>query len=137
MLSHQKALKVRIGIMFGNLKNLYGLKQSGQTWNKTFHTYLTTQNFVQSPVDPACMFKMSVIKYESFYCGFDDILITSKTEAHLMEIKTRLNSRFNMTDLGQLSWLLGIQFEYETNTRYIVDIINVRYDRLQTMLNSM
>ena len=38
-------------------KSLYGLKQSGWTWNKTFYTYLTIQNFVQSPVDP------------SFYCG--------------------------------------------------------------------
>ena len=27
-------------------KTLYGLKQSSQTWNKTFHTYLTTLNFV-------------------------------------------------------------------------------------------
>ena len=39
--------------MFGNSKKaLYGLKQSGRTWNKTFHTYLTTQNFGQSPKDP-------------------------------------------------------------------------------------
>ena len=27
-------------------KSLYGLIQSGRTWNKTFHTYLTTQNFI-------------------------------------------------------------------------------------------
>ena len=49
-------------------KSLYGLKQSGWTWNKTFHTYLTTQNFIQSPVD-SCTFKMSRIKYPSLYCG--------------------------------------------------------------------
>ena len=30
-----------------------------------------------------------------------------------MQIKTRLNSRFKMTDLGKLSWFLGIQFECE------------------------
>ena len=46
----------------------------------------------------------------------DDILIAPKTEAHPMQIKTRLNSRFKMTDLGQLSWFLGIQFECENNT---------------------
>ena len=46
----------------------------------------------------------------------DDILIASKTEAHLMQIKTRLNSRFKMTDLGKLSWFLGIQFKCENNT---------------------
>ena len=46
----------------------------------------------------------------------DNILIVLKTEAHLMQIKTRLNSTFKMTDLGQLSWFLGIQFECENNT---------------------
>ena len=59
----------------------------------------------------------------------DNILIASKTEAHLMQIKTRLNSRFKMTDLGTLSWFLGIQFECENNTikmyqsRYIEKIL--------------
>ena len=60
----------------------------------------------------------------------DDILIALKTEAHLMQIKTRLNSRFKMTDLGQLSWFLGKQFECENNTikmnqwRYIEKILS-------------
>ena len=60
----------------------------------------------------------------------DDILIASKTDAHLMQIKTRLNSGFKMTDLGQLSWFLGIQFECKNNTikmnqsRYIEKILS-------------
>ena len=33
-----------------------------------------------------------------------------------MQIKTRLNSRFKMTDLWKLSWFLGIQFECENDT---------------------
>ena len=40
-------------------KSLYGLKHRGQTWNKTFYTYLTTQNFLQSTVDP-CMYVQNV-----------------------------------------------------------------------------
>ena len=46
----------------------------------------------------------------------DDILIASKTEAHLVQVKTRLILRFKMTDLGQLTWFLRIQFECENNT---------------------
>ena len=102
--------------MFGNLKNPYGLKQSGQTWNKTFHTYLTTQNFIQSPVD-SCVYVQNVRDQISIILLWvDDILIASKTEAHLRQIKTRLNSRFKMTDLGKLSWFFGIQFKFENNT---------------------
>ena len=100
-------------------KSLYGLKQSGRTWNKIFHTYLTAQNFVQSPVDP-CMYVENVRNQISIILLWvDDILIVSKTEAHLMQIKTRLNSKF-----------LGIQFECENNTikmnqsRYIEKILS-------------
>ena len=47
-----------------------------------------------------------------------------------MQIKTKLNLRFKMTDFGQLSWFLGIQFECENNTikmnqsRYIEKILS-------------
>ena len=97
-------------------KSLYGLKQSSWTWNATFHNYLTTQNFIQSPVDP-CMLVQNVHNQISFLLLWvDGILIASKTKAHLMQIKTRLNTRFKMTDLGKSSWFLGIQFECKNNT---------------------
>ena len=66
------------------------------------------------------------------------MIIASKTEARLMQIKTRLNSIFKMTDRGKLTWFLGIQFECKNNSikmnpsRYIV-----QHSKLQTMLNSM
>ena len=44
-------------------KSLYGLKQRGRIWNKTFHTYLIAENFEQSPVDPrliGCPFHMAL-----------------------------------------------------------------------------
>ena len=31
-------------------KSLYGLKQSGRTWNKTFHTYLTKYFITDRPL---------------------------------------------------------------------------------------
>ena len=85
---------------------------------------------MQSPVDP-CMYVQNVHNQIAiFLLWVDDILIASKTEAHLMQIKTRLNSRFKMTDLGKLSWFLGIQFECKNNptkrnqSRYIVKILS-------------
>ena len=89
-------------------KSLYGLNQSSQTWNKTFPIYLTTQNFVQSPMD-SCIYVQNVHNQISIILLWvDNTLIASKTEAHLMRIKIRLNSRFKMADLGKLSWFLGI-----------------------------
>ena len=106
-----------MGIMFGNLKkSLYGFKQSSGTLNKTFQIYLTTQNFMQSPVDP-CMYVPNVHNQISIISLWvDDIPIASKTEAHLIQIKIRLNSRLRMTDLRELLSFLGIQFECKNNT---------------------
>ena len=74
------------------------------------------QNFIQSPVNP-CMYVQNVPDQISIVLLWvDDILIASKTEADLRQIRTRLNSRFKMTDLGQLSWFLRIQFKCEYNT---------------------
>ena len=82
-------------------KSLYGLKQSGQTWNKSFYSYLTTQNFMQSSVDPYMYVQNVHNQISIILLWVDDISISSETEAHLMQIKTRLNSRFKMTDLGK------------------------------------
>ena len=79
-------------------KSLCGLKQCCQTWNKTFRTYSATLNFIQSPVDPCMYIQNANIQISIILLRVDDILIASKTEAHLMQIKTRLNSRFKMTD---------------------------------------
>ena len=79
---------------------------------------------------PACMFKMLTIKPLIILLWVDNILIASKTEADLMKIKTKLNSRFKMTDQGKLPWFLGIQFECENGTikmnqsRYIEKILS-------------
>ena len=120
-------------------KSRYGLKK----WsNKTFHTYLTTHNFVQPPMDPCMHVQNAHNQISIILLWVDDISIASKTEAHLRQIKTSLNSRFKMTDLGKLSWFLGIKFECKNSTIKLNqsiyrEYIKVRYGRLQTTLNSM
>ena len=55
-------------------KFLYGFKQSGRTWNKTFHTDLITQNLEQSPVD-SCMYIQNVNQISIILLWVDDRLI--------------------------------------------------------------
>ena len=85
---------------------------------------------MQSPVNP-CMYVQNVRDQISTILSWvDDILIASKTEAHFMQVKTKLNSRFKMTDLGKLSWFLGTEFECKNNTiktnqsRYIEKLLS-------------
>ena len=52
-------------------------KQSGWIWNKTFHTYLTTLNFVWSPVDP-CMYVQNVHNLISIILLWVDYILLQK-----------------------------------------------------------
>ena len=74
-----------MGMMFGNFKNPYKeLKQSDRNWNKTFHSYLTTQNFVQLSVHH-CMYVQNAHNQISIILLWvANILITSKVKSHLM-----------------------------------------------------
>ena len=70
---------------------------------------------MQSPVDP-CMYVQNVNQLSIILLWVDNILTASKTEADLMKIKTILNSRLKLIDLGQLSWFLEILFECKNST---------------------
>ena len=45
----------------------------------------------------------------------DDLIIAANNVRSVNEIKSALNNNFKMTDLGQLSWFLGISFEIEND----------------------
>ena len=93
-------------------KSLYGLKQSGRNWNSVLSDFLIKCNFTQSLSDN-CLYR----KTESNFCVIiivfvDDLIIVSNSSRLMNEVKDTLHDSFNMRDLGQLSWFLGIEFKF-------------------------
>ena len=91
-------------------KSLYGLKQSGRNWNKLFHQYLTEMSFRQSNADPCVFSKTMRSDIIILLEWVDDIIIISSSNELLKSLKSKLSSRFNMKNLGELSSFLGIDF---------------------------
>ena len=86
---------------------LYGLKQASNSWNNRFKQFLFKHKFVQSNADP-CVFY-------TYRDGFPIILTIYVDDSNLIgkrryidEIKTDLNNEFEMTDLGPIKSMLGI-----------------------------
>ena len=89
-------------------KSLYGLKQSPRCWNTALDQLLKEIGFVQSESDP-CIYRES--SGELFLLGVyvDDIVMASKNQARLKEVKKSLAKRFDIKDLGKLHHFLGIK----------------------------
>lgn len=90
------------------LKPLYGLKQSGREWYKKLDSYITGIGGKRTLADP-CVYvfgkndeRVIVIIY------VDDLILALKELTRLEYIKSKMKSMFKMTDLGQISNILGI-----------------------------
>ena len=88
--------------------SLYRLKQSPRCWNHTLDTHLKSMGFVQSPSDP-CIYTSS--EGETCLVGVyvDDIVLAGQSLKRIEEVKKALSLRFDVKDLGELNYFLGVQ----------------------------
>ena len=85
-------------------KALYGLKQSPRIWSKTLEEYLATLNFKPTTSDPSIF-----CRGDYFLAVYvDDLLIAGPNLQEIQSIKTSLTRRFQMVDLGECKYYLGM-----------------------------
>ena len=96
--------------MVYRLKNpIYGLKQASKAWNKKFHDTVQSFRFEQNGDEP-CLYKRrndNAITFLILYV--DDILLIGNDVKVLSSVKIWLSSKFQMKDLGDASYILGIK----------------------------
>jgi transposase InsO family protein len=98
-------------------KTLYGLKQSGRAWYSKMDDCLAALNFTRLQSDH-CVYKFDnhrVLIVVALYV--DDLLIASNSLQHLERFKKGLTRRFNMKDLGEAHFVLGIQVARDRQAR--------------------
>src|ERR1051325_2812448 len=90
-------------------RSIYGLKQASKSWNIRFDLAIKTFGFDQS-VDKPCVHKKIVNKRVAFLVLYvNDILLIGNDEEFLTDIKKWLAAQFQMKDLGEAQFVLGIQ----------------------------
>lgn len=112
-------------------KSIYGLKQSAKAWNDTINKILLKLNFRRSTADQCLYYKINQNDEYFLLIYVDDIIIVSKTITLIDEVKKQLNNEFEVRDLGEVKYYLGIQVEkssdgiYSINqSKYIDELIN-------------
>ena len=89
-------------------KALYGLKQVPQSWFHRMDEFLQTHGYHSTPYDPNLYVRSTPEGVSYILLYVDDLLITGSDSAAIAEIKAKLSATFEMTDLGLLSYFLGI-----------------------------
>lgn len=88
-------------------KSIYGLKQAGRQWNLKLNCVLKEFGLKRSDFDPCVYVNATLTILIAVYV--DDFLIFYKCEGELKELKTFLNTKLMMKEIGEASECIGIE----------------------------
>lgn len=99
-------------------KSLYGLKQAPRCWNEKFRNFMKTSKFSQSTADP-CLFILHHNNEMVIVALYVDDLVITGDENLITWTKSILAKKFDMKDLGDIKYILGIQVSRDANGIYL------------------
>ena len=87
-------------------KSIYGLKQAGRTWYQEIDGYFKTIVLHHTIADDCVYTKQNEALIVALYV--DDLLIFSSDIGEIQDLKKHLHAKFDMKDLGKVTYCLGI-----------------------------
>ena len=90
-------------------KSLYGLKQAPRAWNAKITQQLRQMGFATSKSDSSLFIRKGRLDPVSILLYVDDLIITGADLVKIDRVTLQLAASFNMKDLGDLHYFLGIE----------------------------
>ena len=100
-------------------RSIYGLKQASRQWYILFDNAITSYGFSMTEGDHCIYTKVIGSNFVLLSLYVDDILITSNDKGTLVEVKSWLSSKFDMKDMGEASYVLGVEIHRDRNKRLL------------------
>lgn len=110
-------------------KPLYGLKQSSRAWFGKFTIAMKKYGFKQSNSDHTLFLKRRGNLITCLIIYVDDMIITGDDKEEITKLRKRLIKEFEMKDLGELKYFLGIevlrskQGIFMCQNKYVLDLL--------------
>lgn len=98
---------------------LYSLKQAPHAWFARFTSMITAVGFTVSSHNPALFVHISSQGRTPLLLYVDDMLITGDDSSFITYVKKHLSEQFLMTDLGSLTYFLGIEVSSTPEDYYL------------------
>jgi hypothetical protein len=100
-------------------KSLYKFKQSPRAWYQRIDMFFTHEGFSRSQADHLLYVKQTGEYLLIVIIYVDDLIILTSNVSILKWLKSRFEDEFEMNDLGELHYYLGVEFEREHANRTI------------------
>ena len=111
-------------------KAIYGLKQSPRAWFGRFTKAMKDQDYTQAQSDHTMFYKHCPGgKMAILIVYVDDIVMTGSDEAELSRLKVFLAQQFEIKDLGNLKYFLGMEVARSSKgivisqRKYVLDLL--------------
>jgi transposase InsO family protein len=98
-------------------KSLYGLKQAGRAWFEKINTALIDMDFTPLDSDHCVYVRHQEDEVMYIVLYVDDLLLIGSSLMEVKQLKTALSTRFEMTDLGEAEYVLGLQLSRDRPLR--------------------
>jgi hypothetical protein len=103
------AISDKEGKVLSLRKALYGLRQAPKAWNAKLDSTLKGMGFEQNPHETAIYRRGNGRNVLLVGVYIDDLVITDTKDAEVAAFKEEMKATFQMSDLGLLSFYLGIE----------------------------
>ena len=90
-------------------RSIYGFKQASRQWNIKFHQAIQRDGFTMMEEDHCVYLKRSSDGFVILSLYVDDILIAGNGKEMIDTTKKWLSSNFEMKDMGEASYVLGVK----------------------------
>ncbi|KAL0548871.1 hypothetical protein IC582_013348 [Cucumis melo] len=116
-------------------KTLYGLKQAPRMWNSRINKYFLDNGYLRCPYEHSLYIKVNGHGDILVVCLYvDDLIFTGNCASMFEDLKNAMTQEFEMTDIGLMSYYLGIEVKQseegifisqERYTREILEKLNM------------
>ena len=99
------------------IKCLYSTQQASFEWYETLHEFFTEIGFMCSVVNHVVFFRHEGEFSSVVSVSTDDMVITGNSIDSINWVKGEFRKRFEISDLGEIKWLLGLEIKYDKAAR--------------------
>ncbi|GJX08220.1 putative ribonuclease H-like domain-containing protein [Tanacetum coccineum] len=112
------------------VKALYGLHQAPRAWYATLSTFLEKHGYKGAPIDKTLFIRRNKTDIMWFQVYVDDINFGLPTSPFVVRnLKALMQSRFQMSSMGELTFFLGLQVKqnkegiFISQDKYVAEIL--------------